>query len=77
MIACPRERSLYIHIGARVREARKARGMKQGALAECIGLTRTSIINLERGRQAVPLRELLDIAEWLDVEPCWLLLGDA
>lgn len=70
-----RERALYAGIGKRVRAARKAAGLTQGEVAECVGLTRTAINNLEQGRAATPLIRLLDIAEWLDTDPQALVFG--
>lgn len=71
-----RERTIYGPIGKRVRAARKAQGLTQGELAECVGITRTQINNLEQGRAATPLIRLLDIAEWLDTDPQALVFGE-
>lgn len=54
---------LYETIGAAVREARHRADLSQDDLANSVSLTRTSITNLERGRQQVPLHTLYDIAE--------------
>jgi transcriptional regulator with XRE-family HTH domain len=55
--------SLYVDIGARVRAARVTAGRSQDDLAQAVSLTRTSITNLESGRQQVPLHTLYAIAE--------------
>jgi DNA-binding XRE family transcriptional regulator len=62
------ERRLYQALGRRVRKLREkrtgARGrMTQAELAELVGLERTSITNIERGNQKVPLHVLFRICE--------------
>lgn len=64
------ERRLYQAIGERVRRLREAhtgaRGkMTQAELADLVGLERTSITNIERGNQKVPLHMLYRICEAL------------
>jgi transcriptional regulator with XRE-family HTH domain len=56
---------LYRLIGRRVREARQAAEQSQEALASAVHLTRTSITNLESGRQQVPLQVLYEVASEL------------
>jgi transcriptional regulator with XRE-family HTH domain len=65
----------YIEVGRRVRDARiKARPkMTQVQLADALSMTRSSIANLEAGRQRIPLHVLVWIAEVLDVQPPSLL----
>ena len=58
---------LYIIIGHKIRSARKANRITQSQLAELIGVTRTSITNLESGNQRPPLNTLFSIAEVLDI----------
>src|SRR5438045_4615671 len=60
--------TLYRHIGAAIRRHREARGMTQAQLASAIGLLRTSIVNLEAGRQRVPLHTLYPICAVLGIE---------
>lgn len=55
----------YLVIGERVAIRRKALKMKQEDLAKAIGLTRTSIVNLEAGRQRIPIHTFYSIAEAL------------
>lgn len=45
------ESELYKEIGSNIRELRKKRGFTQQALADRMGVTRTSITNLEGGKQ--------------------------
>ena len=40
-------------LGGRIRAARDRAGVKQEQLAQAVGLSRTSITNIERGRQGV------------------------
>ena len=52
-------------LGQRIREARERAGVKQEQLAQAVGLSRTSITNIERGRQGVQAFLLARIAESL------------
>lgn len=63
------EKRLYMLIGERISEARTERGYTQQVLADAIGLTRTSIVNIEKGRQRLPLHILFPIAMQLKVNP--------
>jgi transcriptional regulator with XRE-family HTH domain len=54
-------------VGAKVREARKALGLSQGDLASRIGVTRTSIANIEAGRQSISMARLLALMSVLNV----------
>ena len=56
-----------------IRAARLAARVSQDELAERVGLSRTSITNIEQGRQHVPLHTLLLLASALGVEPASLL----
>lgn len=58
---------LYSEIGKRIRTERDALGFSQIDLAAEIGLTRTSIVNIESGRQRLPIHVLYAIAEALAV----------
>ena len=64
---------LYRLVGQRVREARTDRKVTQDNLAKAISLTRTSIANIEHGRQKLLLHTLCDIAAALQVEPATLI----
>lgn len=66
------EKRLYAAVGARLKRLRQAergpRGkLTQSALANEVGLERTSITNIERGNQKVPLHVLYRICEVLQV----------
>ena len=73
MAAHPLSPALYRAVGLRVRECRDALNMTQDTLAGRAGLSRSSIANLERGRQYVPLHVLLAVADALNVELAHLL----
>lgn len=59
-------REFYASVGRQIAQARTGR-LTQEALAKRASLTRTSIINIEKGRQQILLHTLLDIARALDV----------
>ena len=65
--------SLYHAIGERIRAERKALGFNQTDLAQEVQLTRTSIVNIESGRQRLPIHVLYSIATALGVSvSCFL-----
>lgn len=59
---------IYREIGENINRLRTARGLSQERLAELVGLTRTSIIHIEKGRQKTPLDKLYHMAEILEVD---------
>lgn len=67
--------ALYEDVGRRIRDARKRRRppLTQEGLAKLVSLTRTSITNVEKGRQKFLLHTLVDIAASLHVDPSSLL----
>jgi transcriptional regulator with XRE-family HTH domain len=64
---------LYRRAGELIREARRNRRLTQSDLGTAVGLTRTSIVNIERGRQKLLLHTLFEFADVLGVEPAALL----
>lgn len=62
-----RNPAIYTAIGENVKRAREARGMTQQGLATKIGFLRTSVANIERGFQRVPIDVLGEIASALGV----------
>ncbi|MBI3916124.1 MAG: helix-turn-helix transcriptional regulator [Betaproteobacteria bacterium] len=58
-------RDFYVALGVRIAKARHSR-LTQDALAKKVGLTRTSIINIEKGRQQVLVHTLEEIARALN-----------
>jgi transcriptional regulator with XRE-family HTH domain len=64
---------LYTEFGRILREARTEAKLTQVGLAERVGLSRTSITNIERGNQHVGLHLLYQLANALGVSPTDLL----
>lgn len=58
-------REFYLALGQRIAKARQNR-LTQEELAKKVGLTRTSIINIEKGRQQVLVHTLAEMARALD-----------
>lgn len=65
--------ALYREIGSRIRAARRHLGWNQQRLADGVSMLRTSIVNIEAGRQRPPLHQLVRIANLLGFEVCALL----
>ena len=64
----------YRHVGARIAAVRDGeRKLTQEALASLVSLSRTSIANIERGRQQLLLHHFYQIAKALTVDPTDLL----
>lgn len=66
---------LYAAVGRRIRKVRTDKNITQEDLAGAVGLTRTSVTNIEKGRQKLLLHTLSAIARRLAV-PCASLLPD-
>lgn len=62
--------ALYQAVGDRIRQARVSQPEKlsQAALAERLGVSRASVVNIEAGRQHAPLHLLWKVAQLLHVE---------
>ena len=65
--------AFYRELGRRIRDARKKGRLTQEALATKISLTRTTVTNIEKGRQQLLVHTLVDIADALSVAPELLL----
>ena len=63
-------------LGKRIREAREQARVTQNQLAEAVRLSRTSITNIERGRQGVQVSLLVRIARTLGKNVADLIPGD-
>lgn len=50
-------------IGDNIRIARKEAGLNQEELADMLNLSRTSMVNIEKGRQALTIPKLLSISK--------------
>ena len=67
---------LYQLVGRRVRNARNGK-MSQAKLAQELGLSRASVVNIEAGRQRTPLHVLWRIAEKLQTDVALLIPDQA
>lgn len=65
--------TFYADLGQRIREERIRHGLTQKDLADRVDLTRTSVTNIELGRQKLLVHTLVDIAEALNIAPGTLL----
>ena len=65
------EHDLYVQIGMRIKEIRESQSEKltQAKLGESVGLERSSISNIEKGSQRVPLHILFGLCATLRVDP--------
>ena len=70
----PTER-VYVKLGQRIKFIREMLGITQVKLAKKIGITRTSLTNVEAGRQRVLLHSVLLYARALHTQPEHLLKG--
>lgn len=60
-------------IGARLKQARIAKNLTQGQLAEKAGISVSFLSNLENGRQAMNIQTLSTLLDILNVSADWLL----
>lgn len=65
--------TIYPRAGRVIQRKRKAKGFKQDVLARATGLTRTSISNIEIGRQKLLLDTFCQIAMALGATPMELM----
>ncbi|NTW01664.1 MAG: helix-turn-helix transcriptional regulator [Oscillochloris sp.] len=63
-----RDRQLYQFVGARVRERRHSLKMTQAHLAARVGLLRSSVANIEAGRQRITVHVLYHLCEVLGLD---------
>lgn len=66
----------YVELGEEIRRRREALGMTQSTLATHLGLSRTSVTNIERGRQPVLVHQLYRVAQVLKIKVTDLLLPE-
>lgn len=64
---------VYPEIGGLIRQRRKKQNLTQEKLAPLVGLSRTSLANIESGRQKVLVHQLFAFASALGMEPADLL----
>jgi len=67
----------YVEVGRLVRKAREQLRLNQEDLASRVHLARTSITNIEKGRQRLLLHTLVELAAALRVSPADLLPENA
>jgi transcriptional regulator with XRE-family HTH domain len=66
--AKPVDQLFYRQFGQLLAEVRRKQGISQEMLADELGLSRTSVTNIEKGRQPIQLHSLYLIARLLSVE---------
>ncbi|HJQ24668.1 MAG TPA: helix-turn-helix transcriptional regulator [Blastocatellia bacterium] len=67
------KKSFYANLGKRIRNRRQQAKITQDELAQRLSVTRTSVTNIESGRQRILVHSLYDIAQALGVPPASLL----
>lgn len=73
MSSCRVVDAVYRAFGERLRKQRQQAHLTQEQLATRVGLSRTSITNIEKGTQHISLHLLLELAKALGVSPAALL----
>ncbi|MFG6096994.1 helix-turn-helix transcriptional regulator [Leptothoe sp. ISB3NOV94-8A] len=68
MVALDKD-AFYLDLGKKIRAVREERKLTQEALASLLGITRTSVTNIEKGRQKMFLHTFLEIAKVLGISP--------
>lgn len=63
------EELVYEEMGKRIRKARNSKEITQQALADLLGLTRTSVTNIEKGNQKIPVHVLYNLSMALEISP--------
>ena len=58
----------YRGVGRKIRQTRENQHLSQDSLAQRLGISRTSMVNIEAGRQRTPLHVLWQIAELLETK---------
>jgi transcriptional regulator with XRE-family HTH domain len=64
---------LYREFGRTLRARRKHAGLSQDDVAQRVGMSRTSITNIEQGRQHISLHVLYELAGAVGITPADLL----
>jgi transcriptional regulator with XRE-family HTH domain len=67
------ERIFHVDLGKRLADARRSAGKTQEWLSDVLGLSRTSITNIECGRQPMTVYSLVIAASALNVDPSSLI----
>jgi len=61
--------SLYAQIGKRIQQRRASLGITQADLAKQVGMSRTSVANVEAGNQNAPVHVLYEMCVILHLRP--------
>ena len=56
-------------IGNKIKQIRKLRRLSQDDLAAGVNLTRTSIVNIEKGRQGLTATTIWELCQFLKINP--------
>ncbi|MFZ0747306.1 MAG: helix-turn-helix transcriptional regulator [Terracidiphilus sp.] len=59
---------IYRGVGRKIRQTRENQHLSQDSLAKRLGISRTSMVNIEAGRQRAPLHLMWQIAELLETK---------
>src|SRR5215475_6738399 len=59
---------IYRGVGRKIRQTRVNQNLSQDSLAQRLGISRTSMVNIEASRQRTPLHVLWQIAELLETK---------
>lgn len=54
-------------LGDLIKRVRRSKMLLQDEVAEFMGISRSSYINIEQGRKALKLQEAFDLCEFLDI----------
>jgi DNA-binding XRE family transcriptional regulator len=66
---------VYRQLGAKIEQMRTTLGWTQDELSKKVGLTRTSIVNIEAGRQRMPLHDVETFAAAFNCQVKAILRG--
>jgi transcriptional regulator with XRE-family HTH domain len=75
MVKRNRHADFYKQMGERLRIAREISGLTQSEIAKELGLTRTSVVNIESGNQSIPLHTFVTLCDLLKVSFNLVLTG--
>lgn len=63
-------------MGQRLELVRKREGMTQGAFAELLGISRTSLQSYVKGEREISVSILATLLETYSIDPSWMIRGD-
>ena len=72
----PTNDAFYRLVGERIAQARRRQQLTQKGLAPAVGLSRASVANVEKGRQAVAVHVLVKFSQALGVSVTDLIPSD-